>query len=258
MASGHLDRGSATFDKLLAIERSIAEKADHTIVVSDFMKDYLVSTLGAEAARVTVVPPGGEVLADASVSPPGTLSGPRRVVYAGLVDPRAHVDLLVRSIPIVARRQPAVEFLIAQQGESVRDIKALCRSLAVTPRFYWFSSRRDARALLASCHVGALPSRDDLGRKLGTPIKLLEYMSHGLPVVANDIGSWCGVIRRHSIGILTRDDPESFAGGICALLDSPLLHATLRRNMLALVREDFSWAAHVERLLLPLYQGLRP
>lgn len=256
VSTGQLKRESNTFKNLMNLERFIVENADNVIVVNEFMRDYVVSNFNVERKKLTLIPPGGEVIYRNSDELDKERFMHKKVVYAGLVNPREHVDLLIKSMPFVSSRYPDVKFIVAEKGETVNEIKTLSKSLSVNPDFYWFESREEARAMLKKCYIATLPSKDDVGRKLGTPLKLLEYMSNGLPVVANDIGSWCNIIREEKIGILTKDDPKDFADGICMLLEDEKMYKTMQNNMIKLLHEKFSWAIHVEKILLPMYQRL--
>lgn len=256
VSTGHLKRESDTFKNLMNLERFIVENADNVIVVNEFMRDYVVSNFNAERKRLTLIPPGGEVIYQNYDELDTERFMHKKVVYAGLVNPREHVDLLIKSMPFVSSRYPDVKLIVAEKGETVNEIKTLSKSLSVNPDFYWFESREEARMMLKKCYIASLPSKDDVGRKLGTPLKLLEYMSNGLPVVANDIGSWCNIIREEKIGILTKDDPKDFADGICMLLEDEKMYKTMQNNMIKLLHEKFSWATHVEKILLPMYRSL--
>jgi len=254
---GLLKRSSNVFKHLMNLEKEIIEEASAIVVVNDFMKDYLVSNFNADKKNIIIIPPGGELLYKDDVNIINTQRfQSKKIVYAGLVNPREHVDLFVKSIPHIKKAFPKTEFIISEKGENVKEIKSLCKQLKINPRFYWHQSREKARQMLKTCYVGALPSRDDIPRKLGTPLKLLEYISNLIPVVANDVGSWCNVIKKHEIGILTNDDPKEFSNAIMTLLSDEDLYHKMQINMIDLLKDTFSWKNHVEKTLLPLYQKI--
>jgi len=254
---GLLKRSSNVFKHLMNLEKEIIEEASAIVVVNDFMKDYLVSNFNADKKNIIIIPPGGELLYKDDVNIINTQRfQSKKIVYAGLVNPREHVDLFVKSIPHIKKAFPKTEFIISEKGENVKEIKSLCKQLKINPRFYWHQSREKARQMLKTCYVGALPSRDDIPRKLGTPLKLLEYISNLIPVVANDVGSWCNVIKKHEIGILTNDDPKEFSNAIMTLLSDEDLYHKMQINMIDLLKDTFSWKNHVEKTLLPLYEKI--
>ena len=81
-------------------------------------------------------------------------------------------------------------------------------------------------------------------------------MSNGLPVVANDVNSWCDIIREEKIGILTKDDPKDFAAGINSLIEDEKMYTRMQANMINLMNKKFSWKLHVEQLLLPIFKKI--
>jgi len=253
-----LKRNSETFNNLMNLDKDIIEGASAIIAVNDFMKDYLKSNFNADQKKIVVIPPGGELLYkdDDIDSINNQRFQSKKIVYAGLVNPREHVDLFVKSIPIVKKKFPKTEFIISEKGESVKEIKNMCKQLKINPRFYWHQSREEARRMLKTCYLGVLPSKDDIPRKLGTPLKLLEYISNLIPVVANDVGSWCNIIKKHEIGILTNDDPKEFSEAISILLNDENLYRKMQINMINLLKDTFSWKNHVQKTLIPLYQKL--
>lgn len=256
VSTGHIKRNSNVFKNLMNLEQGIVENADHVIVVNDFMKNYIISNFNIDQNKLTIIPPGGEIIYNDYEKINQTRFMNKKIVYSGLVNPREHVDLFIKSMPTVSKKNSKTKFVVAEKGESINEIKNLCKKLSVKPDFYWFESRDKARNLLKECYVATLPSKDDVGRKLGTPLKLLEYMSNGLPVVANDVGSWCKIIRDEKIGILTKDDPKDFADGINALIEDEEMYVKMQNNMINLVNKKFSWKIHVEQLLLPMFKKI--
>jgi len=254
-AAGYIKDGSDTFRNLMKIEQSIIDDADGIIAVNDFMKDYLINKFDAEPNKIVVVPPRGDVLYDKSEELE-TRSNEKKIIYSGLVNPNAHVDLFVKSIPYVYSKHPNSKFIISEKGSEISKIKNLCKSLPTKPEFYWFQSREKARDFIKNCHVGILTSSNDIGRKLGTPMKLLEYMSFGIPIVANDIGSWSTLIDDEKIGIVTTDDPQDFANGICTLIEDEKMYRNIQSKMIKLIKKKFNWKTNVERILLPFYEKL--
>ena len=93
-----------------------------------------------------------------------------------------------------------------------------------------------------------LPSSNDEARRLGTPIKLFDYMSAGLPIVANDVGSWSEIIEKERIGILTKDDPDEFGAAIKLLLEDTDLRVRMGINAFKAAEEKYTWDKSIEPL----------
>jgi glycosyltransferase involved in cell wall biosynthesis len=181
---------------------------------------------------------------------------PFKVVYAGLVAYREHVDLFVRSMPFVKGfGDGKVQFFITNKGEALKEIKRLAGRLGVCPRFFWFDDYGMVNGFLSKCHVGVLPSSNDLARRMGTPVKLFSYLSVGLPVVANDIGGWTGIIKEEHVGIVTSDDPKEFGEALMDVLSDSKAMQSYVTNCLELIKKKYNWDESA-RVLLGIYRGL--
>ena len=244
-----IEKASDQFDLLFDLEKSIAEKSDLVVVVSKEMESYLKSNFFP--TKIAVIPPGGRSKPNYLISKTSSF----KIIYSGLVVPRAHVDLLVKSIPYVLEKYPNAEFFITEKGEDLQKIRKLAKQIKVSPTFYWFSSDDEFYQFLSSCKVGIVTSSDDLPRRLGPAVKLFDYLSVGLPVVANDIGGWTNLIADEKIGILTNDDPKSFSQGIITLLDNQVMHKQFSENASRLITKKMNWDFSA-KVLLEKYEAL--
>jgi len=56
--------------------------------------------------------------------------------------------------------------------------------------------------------------------------------------------------------MLTDDDPQEFANGICTLIEDEKMYRNIQNNMIKLIKEKFNWKTNVEGMLLPFYEKL--
>ena len=207
----------------------------------------MVQKYGLKRAKTSVIPPGGRPLVDASVLQ--HRRKPFKIVYAGLVAYRENVDLFVRSMPSVIKKDSEATFYITRKGEEVTRIQKLANDLRVTPEFFWFKNYDDVNHFLSSCHLGVLTSSRDKARQMGTPAKLFTYMSVGLPIIANDIGGWTEMIQKEKIGVLSSGNAIEFGETLSNLLASPGLEE-YACNCLKLVRVKYNWDNSAKSLLM--------
>lgn len=91
---------------------------------------------------------------------------------------------------------------------------------------------------------------------LGTPNKLFEYMSAGIPVIASDFPFLREVIEEAQCGLLVRaNDVGQIASAMASLLRDREEVARMGQNGLRAARERYNWQVE-ERKLLALYQTL--
>jgi glycosyltransferase involved in cell wall biosynthesis len=103
--------------------------------------------------------------------------------------------------------------------------------------------------VLARADVAIYPFDDTLINRTKSPVKLLELMAAGLPVVAERIGEPAVVIEDGVSGRLVAPlDVPAFAAEVCALLADPTARATEGDAARRRVVEQFAW----DRLVLDL------
>lgn len=249
VAAGVIRKESKVYQGLQDFVGECLVQTDYVCVVSEYMAHYVSSTYGIERSKIVVVPPAApsRKIGHIKLLPNG------RVVYSGMTTYREHVDLFVKSIPCVAASLVDAEFFITDKGEGLSKVKRLAEKLKAKLNFFWFPDERVFFKFLSTCSVGVIPSSNNEARRLGTPIKLFDYMSVGLPVVANDIGGWSRIIEEEEIGILTQDDPAEFCSAIRLLLEDGDLRAKMSANALEAAESKYSWEKSV-RPLAEIYE----
>jgi len=204
------------------VERALARRADATLVLCDEARDELAPHAGGPLA---VIPPGLD-----PGDPPGfaaceaacrrrALPLGRFVLYTGNVDRYQDLDRL----DAAAARLPDVPFLVA-----THDARGAAFG---TLRVVEVDDRAEMRVLLHACGVAVLPRR----RPGGFPIKLLNYMEAGRPIVACQ-GVGAGLAHGESAWLLpARAGPGAWAEAVQGLLEDPrrarALGAGARRHL---------------------------
>lgn len=251
VAANVIKRRSREFQALQQLFKEALHQADSVAVVSNEMKDYIATNYSIPSRRAIVVPPGGRPRIDRikeKMFPP-------RIVYSGLVAYREHVDLFVESMPIIRDKLEETRFYITRKGDALGKVKKLAKGLRINISYFWYPNEIDFYSFLSSCHVGVIPSAGDLARKMGTPVKLFDYLSVGLPVVANNVGTWTNVIREEKVGVVTRDSPRDFASGVLELVSNRDMAEEYGLRALKLVTNKFNWD-NSARVLLNEYTQL--
>lgn len=247
VVQGFIKRNDKTFTRLHNLEQQLINGATAITVVSEFMKSYMMENYSA-SNKITVVPPVGQIL---NLSKRQT---EKNVVYAGMVNLREHVDLFAKSIPLI---KTSASFFISKHGDAIEKIKTITDKPGYPKvNYFWFAEHADLMDFLARSRVGILTSVNDITRQIGPPLKLFDYMSCGLPIVANRIGGWSDMIEKEQIGLLVDDNPDSLAESVDLLLNDDSTWYNMRQNAQNLVREKYNWENVIENVLIPLYSKL--
>ena len=111
----------------------------------------------------------------------------------------------------------------------------------------------DVPAILASAHIGVAPFDVAAHPALAyefhwSPLKIFEYMSSGLPVVAPRIQRLANIVSDGREGLLyDAANPDALAGAL-ERLASPSVRHRLGAAARARAVADFSWASHCRQL----------
>jgi len=88
------------------------------------------------------------------------------------------------------------------------------------------------------------------------PIKMFEYMSAGIPVIASDFPLWREIVEGNDCGLLVDPlDPKSIAAAIDRLVKDPALARRMGENGRSAVMKRYNWSIE-ERKLLDFYENV--
>jgi glycosyltransferase involved in cell wall biosynthesis len=211
------------------LRRVVLRGADLVFPISLGMADLLRDREGVDPRRMVVFPVGisratfeqggaGEV--DARVA---ALQGQSAVCYLGSLATRRDPGLIFGAIEEVCRRVSESRFLVV--GEMSPAIRRLLPA-GVEERllFVPFVPHDEVPALLRAARVGIFPIAldDPYGvYRTSSPLKVVEYLSAGLPVVASRVRDAEDVLGESGGGVCVENDPVVFAQAIEGYLRDP-------------------------------------
>ncbi len=186
--------------------------------------------LGVPQQRIAYVPNGVPL---ARLIPPA----PRRVaglrsalgledapvaLYLGTLSQTTHnVALLLKAFALAARRVPSARLLLVGDGEDRAALERYAHDLGIADRALFAGpaphGATAAYLALAACAVD--PVADDPVARARSPLKIVESLASGVPVVTGDVGD-----RREMLGaaglIVAPGDARALAEGLELLLSN--------------------------------------
>jgi glycosyltransferase involved in cell wall biosynthesis len=177
----------------------------------------------------------------------------RMVCYVGGLMRTRGLLQMVRAVALV----PGLRLVLCGRFEDAA-LEAAVRAEPGWGRVQWLGQvgREPVREVMACASAGLvtllpMPSYLD-----ALPIKMFEYMSAGLPVVASDFPLWRGIVQRHRCGVVVDPaDPAAIAAAIGSILDDPARAQAMGEAGRAAVLTAYRWPV-AERELLALYDRL--
>jgi glycosyltransferase involved in cell wall biosynthesis len=189
--------------------------ADQTVVLTERMREALLSERLVPAERMEVIPcctdlslypPASEL-----VDPPTTSGSPLQLIYAGSIVGRYQLDEMARFFIALHQNIPGSFFRILTSGAAQTTIDRL-KDIGVPASAFSVGSApaREMPALLSGSHVGISFVKSAAAQIAASPTKIAEYLAAGLPVVSNaGIGDMDRILTEDRVGVMV----ESYTPG---------------------------------------------
>ncbi len=216
----------------------LAGRADRVIAGNE----YLAEWLAGHARDVTVVPS----LIDTDRAP-RTIhqEGPAIVLgWIGSHSTARYLDRLGPTLAAFAAARRDLKMSLIVVGGAAPRVPGMLVS-----QWDW-TEQREAEAL-GQIDIGLMPLPDNAWTRGKCAYKALQYMSAGVPVVADDVGVTGTVIGDGSAGVLARR-PHDWETALGRLADSPDLRRRLGETGRAVVEQRFSvrrWGPVLAKLI---------
>jgi glycosyltransferase involved in cell wall biosynthesis len=188
-------------------------------------------TLGVPQSRIFYIPNGiapavaaaRHAVATAGLRDTLGLHGGPTIVYLGTISTIAHsVDLLLEAFALLRARLPAAQLLMVGDGDELPDLRARAVALDLGASVRWVGRvpPQAAPAYLALGDCSVDPVHDTPGARARSPLKIVESLALGVPVVTGDVGDRAEVIGSGGV-IVAPGDARALANGIALALAAP-------------------------------------
>ncbi len=195
----------------------------HGVTVNTHFLEQRNAALGVPANCIAYVPNG--IAPRASVAGRSSVLGLPSpiIIYVGTMSKIAHgVDLLIAAFAQVLAAMPSARLLMVGDGDDKPALMAQAEGLGSGSAITWTgnlpSEKIGAYWAQACCSVD--PVYDTPSARGRSPLKIVESMAAGVPVVTGDVGD-----RREMLGdtgrIVAPGDAVALAQGLLAMLRTP-------------------------------------
>lgn len=205
--------------------------------------------LPVRPARVRALPPGADPDAASRVGPPAARlpGGPLRVFYVGGVGNFYELHSLVAAV----QRTPGVELTLC------------CREEDWARARHGYPGVPDRRIRIVHTHgAGLLPHiraadilschlRPNPYWRVTMPIKVIEYLGYGRPILAAADTNAGDFVAEQGIGWRCADDPRTLAALLARLRDGPD-EVAAHQARIAAVRPQHTWTSRARQVIADL------
>ncbi|ELY45579.1 glycosyltransferase family 4 protein [Natronorubrum sulfidifaciens] len=209
------------------LRRYVANSSDVVLPISKEMKQYLDHH--SYSSSMSVLPTGASVVSN---PPTGKhfkseydLKSEYILLYMGSMAPRRKLEFLFDMVDFIPSSYDIALVMVGGRFESNRERlrkkvqeRNLCNEVTFTG---WLSDRKMIQSAVIAADIGLSPFPTKSILRTNAPIKTLEYMSLGTPVVASKTPDQQEVLSASGAGLAVEHSVETFSNAIIQILDSP-------------------------------------
>jgi glycosyltransferase involved in cell wall biosynthesis len=185
---------------------------------------------GVPESRILHLPNGVDRRRFAALSPSEVddwrdkldLPGRPVIAYVGTMSLVNHpVDLLLTAFALLARRDPRPLLLLVGNGPDLPQLQAQAAQLGIVDRcrFAGHVAPDQVSALLSLAQVSVDPVHDDPVARARWPLKIMESLALGVPIVTGDVGDRAEMVGYGRAGLVVAPgDPQALANGLAEAL----------------------------------------
>lgn len=231
------------------VDTVVMHFCDHIIAISSELK-WTLMMRGIPEEKITVITGSGVNIPEITGAPAEnvkTLLGITGIIigYVGTVSVSRQSDVLIKAFQHVQKHcKDCYLVLLGPEDGSVSNLVSQTKNvihLETVPH-------EKAVSLMKSFDVAvAYHDRDVPIFNVAVPIKVLEYMAAGVPIVTTNHTMYKNVLVHRKTGYLTESDPEQFAQGIVTVLEDSYLQKYMVEQARKEV-ENYSIKALVDQL----------
>jgi glycosyltransferase involved in cell wall biosynthesis len=248
-----------THRMLLMAEEYAVALADAVISTNAVVRDRVAARTGVPLERFTVVR-NGPLLAEVPQKHPARddLKKGRRWLccWHGVMGREDGVDLAVRAAASLVHEfgRRDCGFALIGDGEARDELEALAIELDVTAwiEFPGWLGPTELSGYLATADIGLSPDPPDEHLDWMTPIKVIEYMAYGVPVVGFRRSEQTASAGRGGV-FIPGDSPSGLAAAIDDLLDHPERRRDIGNHGRKRLEDGLAWD-HQEKHYLALHR----
>ena len=194
--------------------------------------------------RVGVLPPGCN-------EPRGEVKlGAREIFYAGGVREADGIDDLLIALDRINKSGFRVKFNLITKKEELVHLKN--RELLKSDWIEVIEASGEAlEPIYARCDLGVLPKKRHFYMDMAISVKVLECMSHGLPMISTDCPAMARFIQQNESGLICKEGADSIENAILEYYTNDELYHALLENVKKAALNN-TWEKRVEQVISDL------
>lgn len=270
-------RLSATsLENIKELEKICLSQADAIVVPSEVLRQFLIKQ-GVANHKITCITNGATVPPQPSPTWEEVIELPEKlppmrgragvgaknyIIYFGALQSWQGIEVLLRAFALLRDNEDLYLVICSSLKEKFsRNFQKLAEKLGVASNILWQHqlSKTELQSWIFGAKLSVAPLTE-CSRNLEQgccPLKILESMACGIPVIASDLPVTREIITQHENGKLVRADrPADLSRAIRLLLEETEFCQELGINAQKTVIEKFMWTDK-QKELIALYQKIK-
>jgi glycosyltransferase involved in cell wall biosynthesis len=179
------------------------------------------------------------------------------IVFHGTIDRMLGIDLAIEAISRLIHEIPQIQLHIIGEGRNLEEFENLSRKLGVE-EWVRFSKKsfpvEKLPGLLQKMDLGIIPNRRNIATELMLPVKLLEYIAIGIPVVSARHKTIQYYFSEDMVTYFEPENVESMADAILRIYQNKRQREQQALNAKTFI-DQYGWEKH-KKELIRLYEEL--
>ncbi|MHB0978209.1 MAG: glycosyltransferase family 4 protein [Minisyncoccota bacterium] len=228
---------------MMMIQGFVLRRAGVVTTPSAYLLEELKKTYGVKNERAVVNYNAAE---ETEVLPFDATKVPHQIATTARLVAWKGIDGMIRALKIVREKFPDAKLVVAGDGPELENLKKLKTELGLDDAVQLLGkvSRAETWQLRKRSELYVLNSTYE-----GLPHTVLTSFAANIPTIATDIPGTNEALYHEKTGLLVKpNDPQGLAEAIERLFNDPAYAQKLAEQGNILLKEKFSWEAHIKNL----------
>lgn len=249
---------SERYGLAVKLETLVAKNADHVFAITTQVKDELVRR-GVSAGKITLLPNAADVYEFAPLRPEPAFASKYKLEdgltlgYAGSVLDYEGLDVALRAVAELVRDEVAVKLVIVGDGLALAGLKALAADLELREAVQFLGRVPAANVprFIELFDAVICPRISSVVTEMVSPLKPLEAMSAGKPVIASDVAPLADLLGTDGTrgSLFKAGDASDLARAIQAIAGNRAKRDEMGREARLWITQNRSWSAIAQQQL---------
>ncbi|MBI2616839.1 glycosyltransferase family 4 protein [Candidatus Gottesmanbacteria bacterium] len=237
MSKYHVSKNNFVVKILCYLERISIQFSDSILTANPVFKEILLKRNAVNEKKITVILncPDTRIFStnNARIK---KHSSKFTLLYMGTVDERFGLDIAIEAILTIVKRIPKVQFIIIpkleREGMYFSELRNMVIGYGLSKQvlFYKPLPLDKIAEALKNVDIGVVLAKDGIFPNIIFPVKLLEFIQMGVPVIATKTTILSRYFDQTMIFFLKENTPKEFSDAVWRLYSNEKLRKSLVKN----------------------------